>query len=295
MEDIRQEFVGMMNRLTKKNAKLSDVVLTKDLEKSCAEIQRAIMPYLSVDIKKGYEPCPFYFSGSDKLAEMVFVGLNPGNPLKIWKQFSADSTWEELAEFCAPAKGILADEDNGYQYVAKNIDSNRYYQIVLLIHQALFGNAVYDEWSQLQQKIGKDNIGRFFLDCFSEHPILNADLLPYKSSSAAFSVAKLAQDEGGSAYMDGLVELIQSKSTKDAYVIFFGAPKAVMNILEKRLSSQLEKEWEERTLCSLSGKKTFSVFFNKWKQRKLILSPFCGRRNGCYKVSELKKNVKQYF
>ena len=294
MTDIRQDFVEMMNRMTQGKAKLGDKVDMDDLKENCAKIQEVIRPCLKVDIATGYEPCPFCFSGGDKLAELVFVGLNPGNPMKVWKRFSADSTWKQLAEFCAPAKGILANEENAYQYIAKNIDSNRYYQIVLLIHQALFGSAAYDEWSQFKHEIGKEKIGQFFLERFSERPVLNADLLPYKSSSAAFSVTQLAQDEGGRLYMDGLVELIQRKSAKDAYVIFFGATKAVKQVLKDRLSDWSGK-WEEHDIHSTTGKKTFSVFFSKWGQRKLILSPFCGKRNGCYRVSELKTVVKQYF
>ncbi len=293
--DIRQDFVGMMNRMTQGEAKLGDKVDMDELKESCAKIQEAIMPCLKVDIASGYEPCPFCFSGGDKLAELVWVGLNPGKPMDDWNPFSKNTTWQELADFCAPAKGILASEKNIYKFIAEDDVSNVYYQTVLRVHQALLGGVAYDKWEDLVENVPKKDIGAYFLECFSKHPVLNADILPYKSSTAAFSVSKFARNEYGDAYIDALIKLIEDKSTENAYVVFFGAVKDVKKIWEKRLSIPREEDWMKKELHSVTETKTFSAFFREWGKRKLILSPFCGKRNGFYKVTELQEAAKAYF
>ena len=295
MTDIRQDFVEMMNRMTQGKAKLGDKVDMDDLKENCAKIQEAIMPCLKVDIANGYEPCPFCFSGGDKLAELVWVGLNPGKPMDDWNPFSKNTTWQELADYCAPAKGILASKKNVYRFIAEKGVSNTYYRTVLRLHHAFFEGVSYDTWTDLVKGVGKGNIEKVFLDCFAKHPVLNADLLPYKSSTAAFSVSALAENPKGKAYLDGLISLIENKSTEDAYVVFFGKVEEVKVILENRLSFDRDGQWDEQLFPSLSRKKTFSVFFRKWGKRKLILSPFCGKQTGFYRVTELQKAAKAYF
>ena len=278
------------------------------LKENCNAIQVALAPKLEVSLAEYKEPCPFCFSGGEgRLAEIVWFGLNPGAPLDVWKKFNEDDTWQDMAEFFAPPKGILHDEENAYQYLVKNEMEgkklgNYYYRSVFLVHQALVGNpkASYESWEEACENNGetKDFADRF-LPQLAEHPILNTDLIPYKSSKMNLNADELIDDGNYGEYFKGLLQLAKEKSSNDAYIIFYGGVSFVKKLIRKWAELDKVKIWSRREIKRLQkkNKDTVDIFLTKWHEnRTIILMPFRkqGREDNIYSIKDLVEKIEDF-
>ena len=278
------------------------------LQKSCEEIQAALPNgvELCVGIKNGYDASPFCFSGGEKLAELAFIGLNPGRPLSEWIKLTENTTWQELADFCAPAEGLKESQYNAYQCLSKEGVKNHFYQNVFLTSYALLGDSgkIFDDIPTARKEIGNDKkFTEAFLHHFDKHPVLNCEMLPYKSVSMSYSSDKLVGDNKYMDYVRGMLELILAKTKDDAYVIFQGGVESVKEVLNKFTDMGLgENIWKEEEFFSQSknqkGERTKNkLFFAHWQgKRTIILTPVRKAQVGGYKYSltDLVTRLKEY-
>ena len=180
-----------------------------ELESNCDKISDAIGTRLTVDMTSGYEPCPFCCSNIDAPFDFVWVGLNPGGVLKSWQDlnFSWQTTWQELADFCVPRGDILTDEKNCWQYLKRgNVESN-YYRFFLRVLTALTTGEIYGKRGDLRKHCA--DVEKFFIERFAQYSILNADLVPYKSTNIDFTAKNLLDDANYKNYFRRLIDFIE--------------------------------------------------------------------------------------
>ena len=276
------------------------------MQDNCQEIQKDLPKGVELCVKTetGYEPCPFCFSGGDNLAELVFVGLNPGSPLSEWFRLDENTTWHELAEFCAPAQGIIESKYNAYRCLARDGVKNSYYQNVFLTSIALLGdtNNILENMTAGRKAIGNDEkFTEAFLNHFDKHPILNCEMIPYKSVEMKFNVNKLKEKEKYKDYIRRMLELILCKTVDDAYILFQGGTSEVKKILSEIDELGLgNKIWKGKEFSAYTkeGKKgnECKVYFAKWKgSRTVILAPVRRKTHEggyAYRLSDLVNELK---
>lgn len=258
------------------------------LQENCTKLQNALTLPLTVDTSTGHEPCPFCTSAlGNKKADMAWIGINPGKPPKEWKKFSNDGKWSDVADFCAPKGDDLSKTENVYKYMAEEGGEsgikNSYYRTVLLVYLTLMGKIKgCEKWTDLPAEYRTDKI----LKVLEEHPIINAELLPYKSDSINFKANKILNSEVGERYKDyftALMQFIEEKTNDDAYIVFCGAAKEVKLLLETcKIVEKIEGEEPESKFPMIP-----------WKEKRLmILTPF--RKFGnYYAISALKTEAEK--
>lgn len=267
-------FVEMMAALIGKPISLEEKIgqSKAELETSCKKLSDEIGTPFEVDMK-GNEPCPFYCSSIDKPIDFVFVGINPGKVLEYWPtDFSWQSTtWQELVDFCVPTTDIRLHEKNGYQFLKENNVENPYYKFFLRLHLALTTDKIYT-WDELKNKHA--DVKSFFIEHIATHSILNADLVPYKyKENSGFNVTKLLNDANYAEYFRQLIRFIETETSPDAWIIFYGRHNEV-----KRLLNKFAPDWKapaDNLYLKVEGKEKGNLFhlFNRGRQ-KILLSPF---------------------
>lgn len=302
------KFKEMMESLVRESLGERVAECMEKMQANCQDIQEALPRgiELCVRTENGYEPCPFCFSGGDKLAELAFVGLNPGKPLSEWIGLDEKTTWYELAEFCAPANGILASKYNAYRCLARDGVKNSYYQNVFLTSMALLESTenILENITSAREKIGNDEkITQKFLSHFDSHPILNSEMIPYKSVEMNFNANKLKGKEWYRDYVRKMMEFILCKTTDDAYILFQGGTVGVKEVLEKidefGLGDNVWKE-EEFSAFTKDGKegKKCKIYFAHWKgNRTVIIAPVRRKKRGggyAYRLSDLVNKLKLF-
>ena len=271
------------------------------MQDNCQEIQKDLPKGVELCVKTetGYEPCPFCFSGGDNLAELVFVGLNPGSSLSEWFRLDENTTWHELAEFCAPPQGIIESKYNAYRCLARDGVKNSYYQNVFLTSLALLGdtNNILENMTAGRKEIGNDEkFTESFLNHFAKHPILNCEMIPYKSAGMKFSANKLKEEKRYRDYVCRMLAFILCKTVDDAYILFQGGTSEVKKILSENNGFGLgnsiwkEEEFSAYNKDGIKGKKC-KIYFAKWKgNRTVILAPVRRKTHGggyAYRLSDL--------
>ena len=278
----------------------------KALEDSCLEIQKALLPTLAIDIENGNEPFPFCYSGGNRKAELVWVGLNPGAPLERCKTWSwKKASWKDIIDYCVPHTDIR-DKDDDSTYATfldkskKELETD-YYRFVLRMQMALLDDEVYDTWKQVQEKCKKNKregyeeestTAKLFLNRFATKPVLTAEMIPYKSKGMQFAVKNLLDNPRYKAYFRTMIEFIESISVPDAWIIFFGAPKEIRILLEQEYPEwNIAQKIKAITIPEENGQE-FN-FFNI-KKHPVMLSPFIKRYSVNYHIEQLIKVMKHY-
>ena len=269
----QKNFVDMMAALIGKKIRPEDAIaLSKaELKQSCATLSDESGTPLKIDMDSGCEPCPFCCSGVDKPFEFVWVGLNPGSVLKSWRDlnFSWQTTWQELTDFCVPSD-IRADK-NIYQLLKANGVASEYYRFFLRVHTALAGGKIFNTWDEFRREHA--DVEKYFVELFAAHPILNADLIPYKSDETTFSAKNLLDDANYGNYFRQLIRLIENETAPDAWIIFFGNPPEVVKLLNK-----FTPDWNVSDanlhLRADEDKRLNHFHFFARGQQKILLSPF---------------------
>ena len=297
--NITKEFVRQMgNIMGKKNMDLNDNMSIHkiDLEENCEKIQNKIIHNMCVDISKGYEPCHLCCSNRNKKAEMVWIGLNPGKRLKKYLKLPWESAkWQDIADYCMP-ENLLDNKKNVYDDLLNGKElTNSYYIFLLRLYLAILDVKKYNvkSWDELKTVCQKNSIttGDLFKEIMYNHPVINAELVPYKSNGISFSSEKLIEDEQYGNYFNGILKIIEEYSNDDAYVIFYGVRDEVIKLMKK-----FALEWvpnkEEINDFTLSDRK-FKMYVYKRGNRKIILLPFF-RING-FDVRELVDKINAKF
>lgn len=263
------------------------------LSKSCDKLNKnkKEKTRLKVDLD-GNEPCPFGFSGGENnLAQMVLVGLNPGKPLSNHPKFR---DIQDVVKYCVPENEI-SKSDNMYKFLANRIKETKFYQDVFLIHHALFSGArVYDKFSDIEVKYKNREIEELFLERFEEYPVINAELIPYKSTEYGGIDACLT-NENYMLYIRRMLDMIIKSTNKNAYIIFYGEKNKVKKLLYK-IDKDTFSVWQEYMLEYQNSKNegTCSVYFSQWEEeRTVILLPSRSRR-AWYTITELVKRLKEF-
>ena len=203
--DNQKKFKEIMESITGKAMGKTMKESKEILQENCSKLTEVLMPRFSVDIKDGNEPLPFCYSGIDKPAKLVWVGLNPGAPLKRPGKWNWDEAgWKDIIDYCVPNEDIR--NKSGKSTYDAFLSENKkelevdYYRFVLRMHMALFDDEVCDTWRDVQNKckenkkngcIKETTTADLFLERFAEKPVLTAELIPYKSKGIQFSADSL--------------------------------------------------------------------------------------------------------
>ena len=310
MLDKQKEFKRLMEILVGEDLgdKLWDKhdLMKKDCQKWQRQTKDSMDRSLKVGPEKGFEPAPFYFSGGKDLAQLAVIGINPGDPLKKWKNMDANMTWQNLAEFCIPTEGIKTDEkksdeemDNAYLRLAKNAVESKFYRDVFMIHHALLGGnkKTYDKFSEMVNAYGgRDNIEKEFIKRLGEYPIFNGELIPYKSQKASIDWKKMMTDKNYHNYLNRLLDLVIDSTEKNAYIIFYGGRDNVRKLLSVAASDKFPSNiWRWYMLDNPADKDSKTdVYFAHWyDERVVILLPSRAHRV-CYSIKKLKDKIDKY-
>lgn len=295
--DNQKQFKVLMDKITGEALSNELKGCKQSLKDSCQEMQSALMPCFEINIENGNEPFPFCYSGGDKPAELVWIGLNPGSPLercKTWKW--EDASWRDIIEYCVPTTDIRKRQgENTYftflDEAGKELKTD-YYRFVLRMHLALLGDEVFDTWKAVQEKYGKGKTAELFLERFATHPVLNAELIPYKSKGINYRIENLLKNHKYMAYFRALFQYAEEISLPNAWFVFFGAPKEVRLLLEKEHSDwNIPKEGDSIMIPDEDGQE-FYIF--KGGSRKILLSPFIKRYSVNYHISNLVQKMKDF-
>ena len=283
-EDMSRQkiFVELMATLIDKQINLNDKILLSrtELESNCDKLSDEIGTRLAVDMNSGYEPCPFCCSHIDEPFDFVWVGINPGGVLNSWQDlnFSWQTTWQELTDFCVPRGEIRTDEKNCWQYLKRgNVESN-YYRFFLRVLTALTTGEIYNKRGDLRKNYA--DVENFFIERFAQHSILNADLVPYKSTNIDFTAKNLLNDASYKNYFRRLIRFIEEESKPDAWIIFFGAREDVWQLLH-----EVAPDWNvpaQNDCIKIYGKQhkranNFYLFARG--RQKILLSPQINERS----------------
>ena len=307
--DTQQKFKELMEKITGRqlDERMGEAVSRKALEDNCREMQALLMPMLSIDIEKGNEPLPFCYSGSNREAELVWVGLNPGEPIPRGKKWSWDKAcWDDIVNYCVPQKDISRDcTDTTYETFLNDSKSDLetdYYRFVLRMHMALLGSdEVYDTWNEVKNKCKKNlnkgddkenTTAKLFLNRFSKKPVLAAELIPYKSKGMQFSAKALLKNDNYMEYFRTLLKFIEGISKPNAWIIFFGAPREVRILLEREYPQlDIHNIIREKKIPDENGQ---AFQFLHIKKHPVLLSPFIKRYHVNYRIKDLIKCMKDY-
>ena len=256
--------------------------------------------HLLVDVKPGCEPCPFCYSGGDKMAKMAMIGINPGAPVKNCQYIDENTTWQELAEFCAPSKGILNANNSVYHMLSKNAVESKFYKDLFLIHQALVGDRreVYDKFTDAVKAYGgRKEIEKSFIEQLAKYPVLNSDFIPYKSNKAdCISIQKMIDDIYYRNYLHGLINLLLEFSSKDAYVVFYGHVYDVKKLLSKIAGDYFpENIWVGQMLGDKanSGEKE-NAYFARWNDERVVVLIPSRAYYQFYRMGELINKIREF-
>ncbi|WP_029542978.1 hypothetical protein [Selenomonas sp. AB3002] len=307
--DTQKKFKELMESIAGQS--LDDYIGEKEsreaLEKSCQEIQKLLMPTLTVDIENGNEPFPFCYSGGNRKAELVWIGLNPGAPLdrcKKWKW--EDVRWQDIIDYCVPQKDIREDStDTTYDtFLSKNkieLETD-YYRYVLRMHMALMGkDEIYDTWPEVQAMCAKnkkngydkeDTTAKLFLNRFTEKPVLTAEMIPYKSKRMQFTAKELLDNKKYMAYFKNLMEFIDAISVPTSWIVFFGAPDEILTILEHEYPEFTSSE-DIRNI-KLPDNNGQNFYLLHLKEHPVLLSPFIKRYSVNYRIKTLVECMKKF-
>ena len=265
-------FLEMMETLIGKQINFEDIIgQSKDaLEENCAKLSSEVGNPFEVNLDgEAKEPCPFCCSSMDKPFDLVWVGLNPGKPLKSCEGLFSwqNTTWQELVDFCVPTSDIRENEKNIYHH----LKDSEYYKFLLRMHTALTTDKIYNTWDEL--KNNHADVEKFFVEHFAKYSILNADLVPYKSNTTTFNAKKLLDDESYGNYFRKLIQFIEQETKPDAWIIFYGARPEVQKLLNK-----FAPDWnvpDKNLYIKIDGhtKGNHFCLFNKGR-RKILLAPF---------------------
>ena len=265
----------------------------KLLNKRCDEINKNRMgkTCLKIDLN-GNEPCPFGFSGGgNKLAKMAWVGLNPGKPLSNHPNFES---LDDVVKYCVPEEGIFKNE-NLYKFLAKKIKETKFYQDVFLIHHALFvGNKIFDKFSDIKNEYKNQKIEELILERFDKHPIINAELIPYKSIEYG-GIDDCLENKNYILYIRRLLEMIIKSTEKDAYIVFYGDKNKVKKLLHK-IDKDRFSVWQECMLDYQNSEHegTSSVYFSHWEEKRTIILLSSRSRRAWYTITELVKKLNNF-
>lgn len=263
-----------METLIGKPINLSDTIaLSKsELEASCKKLSAEIGTTFEVNMDEGREPCPFFCSSIDKPFDFVFVGLNPGKPLKALEGLFSwqHTTWQELVDFCVPTD--IRGEKNGYQFLKANNVESDYYQFFLRLHVALTTGEIFNTWDDLKKRHA--DVEKFFIEHIATHSILNADLVPYKSDKTPkFNATGLLDDTSYVNYFRQLIQFIETESTPDAWIVFYGGREEIKNLLNSFAPSWQVPTKTLRLRADETKNYSYFYLFAEGK-RKILLLPF---------------------
>ena len=277
--EIESEYVMQMGRLIRnQNINLDDKVVLhkKYLEKNCADMNKFLRCGMQMDVSEGYEPLPFYCSRRDKKANMVWVGLNPGKRLKKHLRIDGDTaTWQNVVDYCIPkdlmnGKNVYNDLLNGGNL------TNNYFIFMLRVYMALIGVSEYTggTWENVKEKCAANNIstGELFKKIIYDYPIINAELVPYKSPGISFSSKVLINKDEYCEYFKGILKIIAKYSNDDAWVIFYGAREDIIRLFQKNAP-----DWniDNRVVEHFKPKdSSFKIYVFEKGDRKIVLLPF---------------------
>lgn len=278
--NITKEFVMQMGKIMgKQNMQLSDIMSQhkKDLENDCEKIQEKVIAQMCVDISNGYEPCPLCCSNREKKAEIIWIGLNPGGRLKKYMEFPWEiAKWQDIVDYYMP-ENLFDDKKNIYNdLLSDNNLTNSYYRFILQLYLAILDVKKYnvESWEKLKEicRINGTTTGDLFKNIIYNHPLINAELLPYKSGSIKFSSKKLLGDRDYENYFKGILKIIEGYSKEDAFVFFYGARDEVIKLIKR-----FAPEWspnENQSIEFTLYKRQYKVYVYKKDNRKIILLPF---------------------
>lgn len=236
------------------------------------------------------EPCPIATSASieNKKFEIAVIGLNPGRedaylPVSI--------TWEQLANFHCPNQACSYSNDtniigkNMYWRCAgnlnkKNVKWSPYYKAVFMLHQALVANnVVYNSWREIQND-NENNLTDYFLHELTNHPMINAEFIPYKSVSFDGMSTKQAKElleiPTYKSYLKHMLGYIFDKLERGTWIVFNGKTDKTLMMLDV-LRSEIDvlpcskKEAEEKFVFKCRGSK---FYYFQWEGRNILLTPF---------------------
>lgn len=297
--DTQKQFKGLMEKIT--GSKLADKMQDSkpSLEKSCNEMQKTLMPFFDIDIASGNEPFPFCYSGGNRPAELVWIGLNPGAPLDRCKKWEwENSSWQDIIEYCVPMTDIRECQGENTYLTFLNEKGTEletdYYRFVLRIQMALLEDEVCDTWKDVQDKCKKLGIttADLFLERFSTHPVLNAEMIPYKSKGINFQSESLIKNEKYISYFRTLLNFAEEIALPNAWFVFFGAPKEVRKILK-----YVHDEWnvpDEKDSIKIPDDDGQEFYIFQADNRKMILSPFIKRYSVNYRITKLIRKMKDF-
>jgi len=322
---INQEmFVKLMQDITGDESIISlkdNINDSKDnLEKACEKftnmLGKGVFLIESQDKKQGVEFCPFCCTGGeDAEFEFVWVGINPGIGAGRWPErfYWKDTTWQNMVNFYVPQGDILYkkgqsrdDPQNVYQWLSENGVWSKYYKLMIRIHMALLGEkkkyGTWDDlWGAYSKKVGSHDkdvvneaIENAFLQQLNDHPTLNAELLPFKSKEINLDAGKMIKDPQYQAYFKRLMDFIVAKSSKKAWIWFFGDTNSVKKILT--LQEHIKVKALEYAPIGEENKPGAKFYLYKWGERKVIVSPFLQpyHKNG-NDISAVVDKMREYF
>jgi len=253
---------------------------------------------LVVAAETGYEPCPLNYSGGSNPAKMAMIGINPGKPMEEWMYMDDNTTWQEIAEFYAPLKGILANKNNAYYFLSKKSIKSDFYRDLLLIHQALLGNAekIFDKFSDARDYYGVDKIEEVFMEQLAKYPVLCSDIIPYKSVKADINYKEMMVNSHYRDYLNSMLELTIDSTEKNAYIVFYGNIKNVKGLLSKVASKYFPSNiWCEYMLGSPTNKeKKTSVYLAHWHDERIVALVPSRAQGSTYTIPELAEKINKF-
>ena len=264
----------------------------------------------SVGINPNYpnkilEPCPVFYTGDlKKPFSVVFVGLNPHREPPY---LGIDTTWKFLTDYHSPS-GEKIKSDSNYQRIADTLlRYNEYFDPVFRMHQLFNRNQIYNRWSDIKDTDYRNN----FLSEIEQYPILNAEMIPYKSETYSLDNKKAKTLESNSCYLNYLKCLfgfIDEHTDNNSWIVIIGntpktkallyAMKDMENAIcpsdaDEKLSKYLYPVFNELT------NKNNNFYCFRWaghkSGKKVLLSPFIYSKAGEIPISSIHKVLKNAF
>lgn len=300
----QKEFKNLMEDLV--GIELGDKLIDgmKKMEEDCQKWQKrkridSEKKRLKVEAGNALEPCPYCFSGGEELAKMAVIGINPGKPMKEWMNLDDNTTWKELIEFCVPSQGIKGNTNNVYYMLSKNKVASKFYKDIFLLHYALIGDnaKVYDNFKDLENAYGgSQNIEKEFIERLGDYPVLNSELIPYKSHQTDVDWKKMMIDDNYHNYLNRMLDFVRDSTKKDAYIIFYGKRYEVKELLSVVAGDKFPGNiWKEYMLNNPSKKlEKTKVFFAKWYDERVVILLPSRARKVCYNIIELAEKINKF-
>lgn len=267
------------------------------------------------------EPCPALYTGNETIFDannvqnkfkIVFIGLNPHRENAY---LDNTITWNSLANYHTYTK---SNSKSVYVRIANELlKANEYFDPVFRLHQALlYENRVYENWSAVQNAVQQNKSEwmykdekEYFLKEILLKPILNVEMIPYKSIKYELSDSKAKRFRtciaGYMQYLIDLIELVEKTSEKNAWIVFLGHRKNVINILHDIPNNVFPSDYDmnENPYEDKIRPKTAEYTFNRfwWKGEKggkrVVILPFLsgGVAITKFKSTGLITKIKGYF